>query len=878
MASAVSWIIESFFPVLPALHRRPWFLCLLLICNGVDQAVAAQEALHPNVRDAATLHLWHVDEDKPPFADDVEKGTPLLGLLNGARAGQAALPGFGKSVSLNAKVGGTPGLSDLRGAILLAQPVLESGPRDNVPAGFSYFGPDGAFTFEMVVKFDVLPKDSPNIAMDLLTMEGDGADRIFNLRLEKEGFLVFVPLPHCGASGGAIASIPTKGPNAPDTKSWFHVAVTYDGNGGVANNLKLYWTRIVDGVAAANGIGSGTLSNDLNGLTGDLAVGNEARGFFQNAEAEPFQGCIDEVRISGVARHATDFFFVPAGSRLDSTSVGPDVSKAVAPRPLLKLDLANVLVDSASKWIPAGAGRELVLGAGLHRLDFDFGFHPVQLDSPQQRDYSLSAASIKLRCQLEGIDDQWQETEVGMGLVCQSLDDDGRVISQSRFPIVGRSDGWKTSLEDSVMTRRTEPLYIPADAKKLKIILSSGSPDTTGFFVVDYFGLQGAGNASPSLLENGVFTYDAHTTSPAGTPAGWRRNGGDPAIARMILRSDRPGIGLVDGDQSQFGDWTSVQTLAPSVRRGRTYTLTWYEAYNVIRGSSHRATYINVPPGKYTFRAIGLADTGETVTDDLSLAVTIRPPFWERFWFWPAVTAASVALVAALIFIRHRQRAKRALERLRFQNALEKDRTRIARDMHDDLGSRVTFINMSAALAQRDIEKAPDNARRHLLKMTGAARDLIVAMDDLVWAVDPTHDTLDHLGSHLARMAEELFRDTPIRVRLDIPLLLPALPLGSEFRHHIALAVKESFHNVLCHAGPCEVFFALAFNGDEIRITIRDTGVGFDPATDERGHGLDNLASRFHEIGGTCKITSSPGAGTCIVLSSRVDQAHHPKL
>jgi signal transduction histidine kinase len=122
-----------------------------------------------------------------------------------------------------------------------------------------------------------------------------------------------------------------------------------------------------------------------------------------------------------------------------------------------------------------------------------------------------------------------------------------------------------------------------------------------------------------------------------------------------------------------------------------------------------------------------------------------------------------------------------------------------------------------------------------------------------------------------------MFRDTAVRCRLDIPSLLPALSLGSEVRHHIAMAVKDSFHNVLCHAGPCEVFFSVAFNGDEIRITIRDTGVGFDPAGDERGHGLDNLAARFQEIGGTCKISSSPGSGTTIVLSCTVNQPHQAK-
>ncbi|MEO5917830.1 MAG: histidine kinase [Luteolibacter sp.] len=859
--------------------RRLMMLAPLLILSGIGVVSAKPGDYHPNDPDAHTLHLWHFDEGTPPFSDGVENGTPLQGLLNGARAGQPSLPGLGNSVSFDGNAGGTPGASDFKGAILIAGPTLANGAADNVAPGFRYFGPDGAFTYEMIVKLNVLPADAPGIALELVSMEGDGDDRIFNLRIEKEGYLAFIPLPHGGASGGAIGTIPTSGPDAPDTTSWFHVAVTYDGNGGVANNVRLYWTRLRPGVVSANRIGNGTLSADFNGKTGDFAIGNEARSFYHNAEAEPFPGCIDEVRISGVARNTNDFFFVPPDQRTSPEQVREAKEKADRPA-LFKLGLNNVFVDSKPVEIPKARDGELQLGSGLHRLDFDFGFNPELLGDPSQ--LSLAKADpasgrVKLRCQLEGIDERWQETDLGMSLVCQALDRDDRILSQSRFLCIGRSAGWETSPEDSVMSRRVEPVYIPNNAKKLKLILTSGSPDTTGFLVIDYFGLHALGEASPSLWVNGAFTYDAKTTSPAGSPEGWRRDGGDPAIARMIMRSPRPGVGLVDGDQTKHGEWSSVQEIGSVARRSNTCSLSWYEAYNVIGGSTHRATYVNVPPGNYTFRAIGLAGESEEVGDEVSLAIMVHPPFWQQFWFWPVVAAGSVGLLAAAFFMRHRQRAKRSLERLKFQNALEKDRTRIARDMHDDLGTRVTFINMSAALAQRDIEKAPENAKRHLTKMNESTRDLILAMDDLVWAVDPAHDTLDHLASHLAAMAGEMFRDSPVRCRLDIPSLLPALPLGSEVRHHIALAVKEAFHNVLCHAGPCEVFFSLAYDGQEIRLTIRDTGVGFDSETSARGHGLDNLTSRFKEIGGTCKIDSSPGCGTCIVLRCRVIDARGSK-
>ena len=836
-----------------AVHARRTLACFTLLL-AIARA-AEPQALEPNKPDAHTLHLWHLDEAAAPLADSADPPHPLEGLANGALPGQASAPGLGTAVSFRANAGGVPGKSDLAGAILTALPEVAQGPRDNVPPGFRYFGPDGAFTYELVVKFEILPSEVGAIACGLITMEGDDDDRIFNFRVEKEGFLSFLPLEHGGATGLGLATIPTSGPHAIDTEHWFHIAVTYDGNDGATNNLRFYWTRLGPGLTAANPIGGGTLSGDLNGITGDFALGNEARTFENNAEAEPFPGLIDEVRISSVARHPTDFFFVPPALR-----IGPDRAAALSPRGAnpgrMELTLANVLVDASSASPPASPDGILRLGSGLHRLDFDFGFGTEQLDG-----------DVKLRCQLEGIDERWQETELGMSLLCEALDATNRVLSQTSFPFIGRSPGWATTLEDSSLTRRIEPVHIPAGTTALRLSLSSGSPDTTGFVMVDRLSLNVPGSDGPSLWQGGQVAAVENTSRAAGAPEGWRRDGSDPAIARLVLRDSGPLLGLADGDQGKHGEWSSAQRITPPDGRGGTLVLAWDEAYNVIGGGLHRATYVNVPPGRYVFRAIGLSGGERPVGDGIALTILIEPPVWRRPWFAPLAAAGVVALLAAVLFTRHRRRSRHRLEVLRYQNALEKDRTRIARDLHDDLGTRVTVLNMTAALARRDLERDPDKARRQLDKMGEAARELVVAMDDLVWAVDPAHDTLDHLASHLTRLADEIFRDSPVRCRLDIPSMLPARPLGADFRHHVALAVKESLHNVLKHAGPCEVHLSLRYDGEKLVITIRDTGRGFDLASHPEGHGLGNTAARIREIGGTCVLDSSPDRGTSTVIT-----------
>ena len=821
--------------------------------SGVGPASGRGPALSPNLPDAGTLHLWHLDESGTPFADAGLQPLALEGMLNCALAGLPSRPGLGQAVSFHANAGGRPGYSDLKGAVLTVPPELTSGEVNRVPEHFRYAGEEGAFTIDLVLKLDLLPQDAPVIALGLVSMDGETNYRVFNFRIEKEGFLAFIPLPDSGSSGGGIATLPVTGPHALAVGPWFHAAVVYDGNAGVTNNLKLYWTRLGPGLTEANLIGQGTLSGDLNGTVGNLALGNEARVFTNNAQGEPFPGLLDEVRISGVARHASDFLFVPAGLRR-SAEQAAEAAADQGKKYVLDLGLASLQVNG-TEWDMAGLREKgLELAAGLHRLDFEFGIRPGQGDETAQ-----------IRYQFEGIDDRWHESGRGMVLICQAVDAQGRILSLAQFPALGRSRGWETTLEDSTLTPRREPLFIPAGTTSLRLVLSSGSPDTTGSFAIDQIQLTAPGEAR-NLWENGGFDHGDNIGSPAGVPAGWGRRGTDAAIARCVYCRRNPAVGLVDGDQAHHGEWTSSAPLTPGERDGRILVLAWEETYNVIGGTLHWASYVNVPPGHYTFRVIGLAGSGSLAGEGVALPVVVRQPFSERVWFWPSIAAGGVGLIAAVGFRAQRRRARQRLERLHFQHGIERDRTRIARDMHDDLGTRVTVLNMTAALALRDWERDPDKARRHLDRMNVSARDLVVAMDDLVWAVNPAHDTLDHLASHLTRLAGEMFTDSPVRCRLDIPAELPARLLSSEFRHHLALAVKEAMHNILQHAGPFEAEVALCLEGDQLCIIIRDHGVGFDPAADPSGNGQGNLQSRAAEIHGQCLVTSRPGKGTCVRL------------
>ncbi|GAA5130148.1 hypothetical protein JIN84_04280 [Luteolibacter yonseiensis] len=827
----------------------------------------AAENVRPYAADEFTLHLWHLDEAAPPFKDSSKTGNSLHGMHNGAATLQPGLPGMGGSISFHHHTAGTPGEPSLAGAIITAAPALASGKEDNAPKNFQFQGANGAFTYEALLKFDQLPSETASIALGILTMDGELDDRMFSFRIEREGFLSFVPLNHSDAVGGAIASIPTQGPDAINTKDWFHVAVSYDGRPGIPGALQLYWTRLDQRRESANRIGVGTLSQNLATTVGDFAIGNEARSAVpMNAEAEPFPGLIDEVRMSSVARHPTDFCFVPPASRKtsDYNPQEPGHRDGGAP---FQLHLTGISVDGERATTMPRNGTPLSLKPGLHRLDFDIATGTSSFGNP-----------LQLRCQLEGFDEHWQQSVLGMSLTFEFLDAQSKPVSQAEFNMTGRSSGWGAGFIDSTLTPRREPLYAPENARFLRVTLSSGAPDTSGSLGIDDLNLFLPEQPAIPLWSNGTFEQGTGPLFPMRAPKGWKREGAEPAIALTTRPQESAILSLIDGDQSMGGKWTATQPLDAAKVAGRTLIVTWREAYNVITGNQQRATFLNVPTGDYVFRAIGMTEEPHPETAGLSARILVRPHFWQREWFLPVATACVISLIAAGVIRQRNQRNRRRLRELSFLTALERDRTRIARDMHDDLGTRVTVLNVAASLANRAIDHDPDDARKQLDKMSGAARELVVAMDELVWAVDPSHDNLDELASRLTSHAEELFSESGIRCRFEIPSSLPSHPISSDFRHHISMAVREALHNILKHAGPCEVTLAVSFGNKTLGIDIRDNGQGFATGSLVKGHGLGNLKARLADIGGTCEISSSPGGGTCVSLRCPLAKTHEPRL
>ncbi len=194
----------------------------------------------------------------------------------------------------------------------------------------------------------------------------------------------------------------------------------------------------------------------------------------------------------------------------------------------------------------------------------------------------------------------------------------------------------------------------------------------------------------------------------------------------------------------------------------------------------------------------------------------------------------------------------------------------IARDLHDDLGTSLTQISLLSSLLDR--EHAPLAEVRSLTQqIRSTSRAMVTALNEIVWAVNPKHDSLNELAGYLGNFAEAFFQPGSLRCRLDIPGDLPERPLAAEVRHGIFLAFKEAVNNAAKHSRASEVRVKIRCDGDELQLAIEDDGIGFDPAVKHAGNGLVNMKNRLEKMGGSCDIRSAPGAATIVLFRLKLN-------
>lgn len=276
------------------------------------------------------------------------------------------------------------------------------------------------------------------------------------------------------------------------------------------------------------------------------------------------------------------------------------------------------------------------------------------------------------------------------------------------------------------------------------------------------------------------------------------------------------------------------------------------------------AAYTNLRPGRYRFRVQAWNSHGYPGDEIAELRLVIAPYFRETAAF--KVLCALALLGAAVGVQAWRLRLQRRILHLEHQHALDRERARIAHDIHDDLGSRLSQIAILGELADRALT-SPDAARRQLNKMRTATGEVFQALDEIVWAANPKQDSVAGLASYLREYAAEFLAAADVACRLDLPNPVPAQPLTADVRHHLFLAVREALTNIVKHAHATEVRLRLGWTAGTLTVVIEDNGRGFVvPASDTPapGNGLVNLRERIAGLGGEIQLHSNPGMGTRI--------------
>lgn len=284
-------------------------------------------------------------------------------------------------------------------------------------------------------------------------------------------------------------------------------------------------------------------------------------------------------------------------------------------------------------------------------------------------------------------------------------------------------------------------------------------------------------------------------------------------------------------------------------------------------GTTDRAVvYADLGPGTYRLRVFASNSAGYWNKTPFEVELLVRPLWWQRTSIRLLGAFAVLALLAWLIARRLQRKLERRVQELEREKALEAERARIARDLHDELGGSITGINL---LVMRLLDPQPRNVSGLSAQLAERVRRLALELDRVVWSVSPKNSTLDRLALFIERYAVNLLEAAAIQCRVQGAAGIPPIPFPPQSQHHILAAVKEAVANAAKHSKASEVRVGISLKAGMFEVLVQDNGTGFDTesASHSERNGLNNMKARMQELGGTLSIRSGAGAGTEIRLS-----------
>jgi signal transduction histidine kinase/sugar lactone lactonase YvrE len=282
-------------------------------------------------------------------------------------------------------------------------------------------------------------------------------------------------------------------------------------------------------------------------------------------------------------------------------------------------------------------------------------------------------------------------------------------------------------------------------------------------------------------------------------------------------------------------------------------------------GTKRVVDYSYLPPGRYRFEVQACNSDGLWSPQSARIELIIPPHLWQTRWFIGIVLLAGGVSIAFTVRHQEKTRSRRRLEREQQARLVELERARIARDFHDDIGSDLTHVIVLSELLKGDTAQ-PKEVEANAALIGNTARKAVRALRTIIWAANPSNDTLDSLVQYISQYAYEFCEAAPLSCHLNLPTEVPVLPLIAEVRHNLFMVLKEALHNILKHARASEVRLSVTLQAGHLELRVEDNGRGFqvDRVPASQRSGLANMRHRMEAIGAALVIESSPGAGTCV--------------
>jgi signal transduction histidine kinase/ligand-binding sensor domain-containing protein len=312
-------------------------------------------------------------------------------------------------------------------------------------------------------------------------------------------------------------------------------------------------------------------------------------------------------------------------------------------------------------------------------------------------------------------------------------------------------------------------------------------------------------------------------------------------------------------------DYTALNFSAPDAVRFK-YRLEGRDNAWTDARAERVANYSNLSPGHYYFHVEACNEDGVWNETGGVLEITMLPQFWQTRWFLAAAIVFILGIVIAIVRFISTQKLRREVQLFKQQEALERERSRIARDLHDQLGANLTQVALLGEMAEAD-KNSPDEIESHTKQISETARETTHSLDEIVWAINPSNDTLEGLANYACKYAQEYLALAGLRYRADLPTELPPAPIPPEVRHNVFLAFKEAVNNVVKHAQASEVRIRLRLEPDSFTLEIEDNGRGIgSQSAPQNRNGLRNMKKRMEDIRGKFSISSGANGGTIVRL------------